>query len=77
MFENVKNDTKTPQIKSELLHDVEQPQNTINTFNNVTSVPQVLERPVLPKRQFEDNDGVQQPMTGMLYDYQYLNSSLW
>ena len=76
MFENVRNDSKTPQIKSELPQD-EELQNVPNTVNHTTNVPQALERPILPKRELEDDDGVQQPMTGMLYDYQYLNSSLW
>lgn len=75
VFDNVKSDSKIPQIKSEFQSN-EKSQNITNTGNKSTIVCQTLEKPVLPKRQLED-DGVQQPMTGMLYDYQHLTSSLW
>lgn len=71
MFENAKNMEASP-IKPECRLSDE-----IDSVTNIDSISQVIEKPSLPKRQFEDTDGVQQPMTGMLYDYQHLASPLW
>lgn len=80
MFENAKNIPKTPPLRGEVDHHEDTNcvsyKNSVVT-NTINSIPQVIEKPCLPKRQYEDSDGIQQPMSGMLYDYQYLDSPLW
>lgn len=45
--------------------------------NDVISISPFIEKPCLPKHECDDSDGIQQPMSGMLCDYQQLDSSLW
>lgn len=77
MFENAKNVSKLCSKSNSNQDVIEGITNQNAIVGNEISIVPLIEKPCLPKREYENQDETQQTMSGMLYNYQHLNSPLW